>query len=202
MLPFFAYAPVITTFAFALHAHDSPRTDEVAVFAGGCFWGVEAVFEHVRGVRVSESGYAGGTIARPSYDDVSSGTTGHAESVRVVFDPAVVSYRQLVDIFLTVAHDPTQMNRQGPDVGTQYRSAIFVTSPSQQAAAKSAIDSLAKIDKFKRPIVTAIAPLKEFFLAESYHQNYLANHPDEMYIVINDAPKLVALKKVFPGMYK
>lgn len=179
-----------------------PVADEVAVFAGGCFWGIEAVFEHVRGVRSVESGYTGGKVARPSYDAVSSGMTGHAESVRIVFDPSVVSYKRLLEVFFTVAHDPTQLNRQGPDYGTQYRSAVFVTNQTQQADAKSAMDSLTTTNKFKRPIVTQVAPLGEFYPAEAYHQNYLVNHPDDMYIVINDAPKLVALKKVFPELYR
>jgi peptide-methionine (S)-S-oxide reductase len=202
MMPSFAHAPLLATLLLAIHAHDSPRTDEVAVFAGGCFWGVEAVFEHVRGVRNVESGYTGGKIAQPSYETVSSGMSGHAESVRIVFDPTVVSYQQLLTVFFTVAHDPTQLNRQGPDYGTQYRSAVFVMNQVQQAAAKAAMDSLTGMNKFTRPIVTQIVPLKEFYPAEPYHQNYLEHHPDDMYIVINDAPKLVALKKVFPGLYR
>jgi peptide-methionine (S)-S-oxide reductase len=202
MLPSIAQAPLLATILLAFRAHAPSPADEVAVFAGGCFWGVEAVFEHVRGVRSAESGYAGGSVPRPSYDAVSTGTTGHAESVRVVFDPAVVSYRELVRVFFTVAHDPTQLNRQGPDYGTQYRSAIFVANEAQQRDAKAMMDSLAATGKFKRPIVTRIAPLEEFFPAESYHQNYLVNHPDDLYIVINDAPKIVALKKTFPELYR
>jgi peptide-methionine (S)-S-oxide reductase len=175
---------------------------EIAVFAGGCFWGVEAVFEHVRGVQSAESGYAGGSVVRPSYEQVSDGTTGHAEAVRVVFDPSVVSYRQLLRVFFTVAHDPTQLNRQGPDYGTQYRSAVFILNEAQQSAAKAVMDSLTAVGRHKRPIVTQVAPLKSFYPAEQYHQDYLANHPDDMYIVINDAPKLVALKNVFPDLYR
>ena len=185
----------------------APRTARVvaadtAVFAGGCFWGIEAVFEHLKGVTSVVSGYAGGTTKNPSYDDVSSGATGHAESVRVIYDPAQVTYQQLLQVFFTVAHDPTQRNRQGPDVGTQYRSAIFFRTADQQRAAQGYIADLAANKVFPRAIVTEVAPLRTFFPAESYHQDYMVHHPDQPYIVINDAPKVVHLKERFPTLYR
>lgn len=175
---------------------------QTAVFAGGCFWGVEAVFEHVKGVTNARSGYAGGRVNKPSYDQVSVGDTGHAESVEVTFDPNVVTYSQLLQIFFSVVHDPTELNYQGPDHGTQYRSAIFYTSDEQKNAASEYIDSLTKAKTFDKPIVTEVSPLKQFFEAESYHQDYLKNNPDEPYIVINDQPKVAALKKQFPDLWK
>jgi peptide-methionine (S)-S-oxide reductase len=175
---------------------------DTAVFAGGCFWGIEAVFEHIKGVRTAESGYAGGTVKDPSYEEVSSGRTGHAESVRVVFDPAQVSYAQLLQVFFSVAHDPTQLNMQGPDHGTQYRSAIFYTSDAQKRAAESYIQQMTKAHTFKRPIVTQVAPLTRFNLAEGYHQDYMEHHPDQPYIVYNDAPKVENLKREFPQLFK
>jgi peptide-methionine (S)-S-oxide reductase len=174
---------------------------ETAVFAGGCFWGIQSVFQHVKGVVSATSGYAGGTMDRPSYEDVGSGATGHAESVRVVFDPSQVTYGQLLRVFFSVAHDPTQLNRQGPDVGTQYRSAIFYMSDEQKKAAEAYIDQLNKSHAYSRPIVTQVAPLKAFYIAEAYHQNYAELHPNDMYIRINDAPKVANLKKEFPDMY-
>jgi peptide-methionine (S)-S-oxide reductase len=176
--------------------------EETAVFAGGCFWGVEAVFEHVKGVKSAVSGYAGGNVASPSYEQVSTGDTGHAESVQVIYDPAQVSYGKLLQIFFSVAHDPTQLNRQGPDHGTQYRSAIFYTTPQQQQVAESYIKQLTTAKTFSRPIVTQVAKLGEFYPAEAYHQDYLVHHPNQLYIVINDQPKVAALKKQFPAIYR
>ena len=176
--------------------------EEVAVFSGGCFWGVEAVFEHVKGVKSAESGYAGGRVAAPSYEQVSTGDTGHAESVRVVYDPSQVTYGQLLQVFFSVAHDPTTLNRQGPDVGTQYRSAIFYRDAEQKRIAESYVAQLRAAKTFRRPIVTQIAPLTAFYMAEGYHQNYLVNHPYQPYIVINDKPKVEALKKQFAALYR
>lgn len=178
------------------------RGEQTAVFAGGCFWGVDAVFKHVKGVSRVVSGYSGGDRATASYDAVSTGTTGHAESVRVTYDPAQVSYNQLLKVFFTVAHDPTELNRQGPDSGTQYRSAIFYADEAQRQAAKDAIDQMGKARAFPSPIVTQVVPLKQFYPAEAYHQNYLALHPYQPYIVINDMPKLKALRRQFPELYQ
>jgi peptide-methionine (S)-S-oxide reductase len=172
-----------------------------AVFAGGCFWGVEAVFDNVKGVTEAVSGYAGGSVASPTYEQVSSGRTGHAESVRVTYDPSQVTYGQLLKVFFAVAHDPTQLNRQGPDTGTQYRSAIFYTNAEQQRVAQAYIAQLNGAKSFRRPIVTEVAPLKAFYAAEAYHQNYLVHHPDQPYIVFNDLPKLAALKSELPQLY-
>lgn len=174
---------------------------ETAVFAGGCFWGIDAVFRHVRGVTSVESGYAGGTRAAPDYETVSSGTTGHAESVKVVFDPSVVSYPQLLQIFFSV-HDPTELNRQGPDFGTQYRSAVFYASDAQKKAVAGYVAQMTRAKTFGKPIVTEVAPLNRFWPAEDYHQNYFAEHPNQPYIVINDAPKIELLRKRFPTLYK
>jgi len=179
----------------------SPAED-TAVFAGGCFWGVEAVFEHVKGVKSAVSGYAGGTVASPSYEMVSSGDTGHAESVQVIYDPSQVSYGKLLQVFFSVAHDPTQLNRQGPDHGTQYRSAIFYNTPQQQRVAEAYIKQLTAAKTFSRPIVTQVSKLSAFYPAEAYHQDYLAHHPNQLYIVINDQPKVAALKKQFPAEYR
>ena len=172
-----------------------------AVFAGGCFWGVEAVFKHVKGVTRATSGYAGGAAKTASYESVGSGITGHAESVEVVYDPSQISYGQLLKVFFSVAHDPTQLNRQGPDVGTQYRSAIFFSNPDQQRIAQAYIAQLQDAKLFSRPIVTQVAPLQGFYPAEAYHQDYLARHPESMYIVINDLPKLAQLKVQWPDLY-
>lgn len=183
--------------------HASPRAAvDTAVFAGGCFWGVEAVFEHIKGVKSAVSGYSGGSTTSPSYEEVSTGTTGHAESVQVVYDPSKVSYAQLLEVFFSVAHDPTQLNRQGPDHGTQYRSAIFFRTAEQQQTAQRYIAQLQAKKVFRSPIVTTVVPLGRFYPAESYHQGYLEKHPDQPYIVINDAPKLVALEQEFPALYK
>jgi peptide-methionine (S)-S-oxide reductase len=185
---------------------DAPRSakpaEQVAVFAGGCFWGVEAVFEHVKGVKDAVSGYAGGSALTARYPIVGSGRTGHAESVRVVYDPAQVSYGQLLKVYFSVAHDPTQLDRQSPDVGPQYRSEIFTTSAGQQKVAKAYIAQLAAARAFAKPIVTRVEPLVKFYPAEAYHQDYLRLHPDEPYIVYNDAPKLVHLKQLFPTLYR
>src|SRR6476661_4779397 len=175
--------------------------DKVAVFAGGCFWGVEAVFEHLKGVKSATSGYAGGNVASPSYEQVSSGETGHAESVRVVYDPSQVTYGQLLRVFFSVAHDPTELNRQGPDVGTQYRSAIFYGNDSQKRIAAAYIDQLTKAKAFSRPIVTEVSALKAFNVAEDYHQDYARLHPYQPYIVINDAPKVKNLKRDLASLY-
>ena len=183
---------------------DPPPTakgQQTAVFAGGCFWGVEAVFRHVKGVSRAVSGYAGGTVKNPTYEMVSSGTTGHAEAVQVTFDPSQVTYGQLLRVFMSVAHDPTELNRQGPDVGTQYRSAVFFTSDDQQRTARAYVAQLEAAKAFPQPIVTQIGPLAAFYPAESYHQNYLASHLTQPYIVHNDLPKLDALKRELPSVY-
>jgi peptide-methionine (S)-S-oxide reductase len=174
---------------------------QTAIFAGGCFWGVEAVFRHVKGVSSAVSGYAGGKVAAPNYEAVSTGLTGHAESVKITYDPAQVSYGQLLRIFFSVAHDPTQLNRQGPDFGTQYRSAIFFTDDTQQRVAQAYIDQLSQAKVFARPIVTQVAALPAFYPAEAYHQNYLALHPTQPYIVMHDLPKLAQLRTQFPDWY-
>ena len=172
-----------------------------AVFAGGCFWGVDAVFKHVKGVSSVVSGYAGGSAKTAHYEIIGTGLTGHAESVQVSYDPSQISYGQLLRVFFSVAHDPTQLNRQGPDTGTQYRSAIFYADPEQQRIAQAYIDQLSKAKAFSRPIVTQLVPLNAFYLAEDYHQDYLAKHPENMYIVINDLPKLANLRQEFPQIY-
>jgi peptide-methionine (S)-S-oxide reductase len=176
--------------------------EDTAVFAGGCFWGVEAVFDHVKGVKRAISGYAGGDISSPSYEQVSTGDTGHAESVEVIYDPTQVSYGKLLQIFFSVVHDPTQLNRQGPDRGTQYRSAIFYNNAQQEQVAESYIKQLTAAKTFSHPIVTQVAKLRGFYPAEEYHQNYLAHHPNQLYIVINDQPKVAALKKQFSDIYR
>ena len=175
---------------------------QTAVFAGGCFWGVDAVFKHVKGVAEVESGYAGGNASTAKYEKVSEGDTGHAEAVRVRFNPAQVSYQQLLKVFFSVAHNPTERNRQGPDVGSQYRSAIFFTDAGQQKMAQSTIQQLTAARTYSAPIVTELTPLNAFYPAEAYHQNYLARHPDEPYIVFNDLPKVEHLRKQFPELYQ
>ena len=180
---------------------EAAAAEETAVFAGGCFWGVQAVFQRVKGVTKAVSGYAGGSAGTAQYELVSRGTTGHAESVQVTYDPARVSYAQLLQVFFTVAHDPTQLNRQGPDVGTQYRSAIFYTSPAQKTGAQAFIDQLAASKTFPRAIVTQVVPLAGFYAAEAYHQDYLDRHPNDPYIVYNDWPKVRSLQKEFPALY-
>jgi peptide-methionine (S)-S-oxide reductase len=177
-------------------------SSDTAVFAGGCFWGVEAVFEHLKGVSSATSGYAGGSAASPSYEQVSSGATGHAEAVLVVYDPSEISYDQLLQIFFTVAHDPTQLNRQGPDVGTQYRSAVFYRTAAQRQATEGYIAKIREARVYRGAIVTEVAPLRAFHEAEAYHQDYLVRHPNQPYIVINDAPKLEHLRRAFPALYR
>ena len=186
----------------------SPATDpaaskdmQKAVFAGGCFWGVQAVFQHVKGVKSAVSGYSGGTKQTADYETVSSGKTGHAESVEVTFDPAVVSYQQLLYVFFSVVHDPTELNYQGPDHGTQYRSAIFYMNDDQKKTASELIEAINKAKAFPKPLVTQVVPFEAFYPAEDYHQDYMKHNPDDPYIVYNDKPKVVALKEKFPDLY-
>jgi peptide-methionine (S)-S-oxide reductase len=185
----------------ALDNPKAPGAPQTAVIAGGCFWGVQGVFEHVRGVQRVVAGYAGGDRSTAHYDTVSSGTTGHAESVKITFDPAVLSYGQILQIAFSVVHDPTQLNRQGPDVGTQYRSAIFYADDSQKQIAEAYISQLDKSHAFSRPIVTRVDLLKGFFPAEDYHQDYLIHNPYAPYIAINDLPKIENLKRTFAELY-
>jgi peptide-methionine (S)-S-oxide reductase len=174
---------------------------DTVVFGGGCFWGVQAVFQHVKGVVSATSGYSGGTVANPTYEQVSTGRTGHAEVVRVVYDPSKVSYQQLLTVFFTVAHDPTQLNQQGPDVGTQYRSAVFHTSDAQRQETQAFVAQLEKSGAVKGKVVTQVAPLRRFDVAEKYHQDYATLHPDQPYIMFNDAPKIAALKAQHPRLW-
>ena len=178
-----------------------PKDLKTAVFAGGCFWGLEAVFEHVKGVTDVKSGYSGGEAKTADYETVSEGTTGHAESVKVTFDPTKITYAQLLTVFFSVAHDPTQLNRQGPDTGTQYRSAIFYADDEQKKLAQAHIDAINSSKAFSKPVVTQVVPLNEFYEAEGYHQDYFAHHPFDPYIVVNDKPKVADLKKRFPELY-
>jgi len=178
------------------------KDEQTAVLAGGCFWGVDAVFKHVKGVKNVVSGYSGGSAATAEYETVSTGTTGHAESVKITYDPSQVRYSELLRIYFSVATDPTELNRQGPDTGTQYRSAIFYANADQKQTALAYIAQLNKARVFPRPIVTEVVPLRAFYPAEAYHQNFLARHPDYPYIVFNDLPKLRELKKQFPDQYK
>jgi len=180
----------------------SAKGEQTAVLAGGCFWGVEAVFEHVKGVSKVTSGYSGGSADTAQYGTVSTGETGHAESVRITYDPSQISYGKLLKVFFSVAHDPTELNRQGPDTGTQYRSAIFYGNEEQKKIAAAYIDQLNKAKVFGAPIVTKLSALQAFYDAEGYHQDYLAHHPDEPYIIYNDIPKVENLKKQFPDLYK
>jgi peptide-methionine (S)-S-oxide reductase len=173
-----------------------------AVFAGGCFWGVDAVFKHVNGVSEVVSGYAGGSAATAHYSIVGTGTTGHAESVKITYDSSKISYADLLKVFFSVAHDPTQLNRQGPDVGPQYRSAIFYADDQQKEIARRYIDQLNQAKVFSKPIVTQVSALDKFYPAEDYHQNYLALHPTQPYIVFNDLPKIAQLKKELPNLYR
>jgi peptide-methionine (S)-S-oxide reductase len=179
-----------------------PAESEVAVLAGGCFWGVQGVFQHVAGVSEAVSGYAGGSEATAEYETVSTGTTGHAESVRITFDPRAISYGQLLQIFFSVAHDPTELNRQGPDVGTQYRSAIFPTTAEQARVAQAYVEQLAQASVFDAPIVTRIEPDQTFYPAEAYHQDFLTRNPNHPYIVMHDLPKLERLKRAQPDLYR
>ena len=174
---------------------------ESIVFAGGCFWGVQGVFEHVKGVKSATSGYTGGAASTAEYERVSDGNTGHAESVQVIYDPSQVTLGQLLKVFFSVVHDPTELNRQGPDSGTQYRSAIFYRNDEQKRLAEAYIAQLDAAKAFPRKIVTEVTGGKQFFPAEGYHQHYLVNHPASPYIVINDLPKVRALKKEFPQLW-
>ena len=204
-LPLIAAAAAI---AVAISAHAAQSTPQgkseqrTAVFAGGCFWGVDAVFKHVKGVDRVVSGYAGGASATAEYEVVSTGTTGHAESVEVTYDPSQVSYGDLLEVFFNVAHNPTELDRQGPDTGSQYRSAIFVTSAQQKKLADAYIAELTRAKAFPDPIVTQVVALKGFYPAVAYHQNYLERHPDNPYIVFNDLPKLELLREKYPKLYK
>jgi peptide-methionine (S)-S-oxide reductase len=175
---------------------------ETAVFAGGCFWGVQGVFEHVKGVKQVTAGYSGGASATAHYELVGTGLTGHAESVSIVYDPAQITYGRLLQIFFSVAHNPTELNYQGPDEGTQYRSAIFPTNEQQRAVANGYIAQLGHAHVFSAPVVTRIETYRGFYPAENYHQNYLELHPDVPYIVINDLPKVAGLKQMFPSIYR
>ncbi len=177
------------------------KGEQTAVFAGGCFWGVEAVFEHIKGVRVVTSGYSGGAKQTADYETVSGGETRHAEAVKITYDPAQISYEQLLKVFFAVAHDPTELNRQGPDTGTQYRSAIFYANDEQKRLAENYVAELTKTKTFTKPIVTQIARLEAFYQAEDYHQDYLVRHPNEPYIVMHDQPKVKNLRKRFPDLY-
>jgi peptide-methionine (S)-S-oxide reductase len=195
-----AEAPVV----IAPPAVDNPKAagpPQSAVLAGGCFWGVQGVFEHVRGVQKVIAGYAGGDKATAQYETVSSGTTGHAESVKIIFDPSEISYGQLLQIAFSVVHDPTQLNRQGPDVGSQYRSAVFYADDAQKRIAEAYISQLDQSHAFSRPIVTRVDPLKGFYAAEDYHQDYLIHNPNVPYIAYFDMPKVENFKRTFPELY-
>lgn len=202
----FAIGAFLLLFALPLCSGAAPAPaaarSETAVLAGGCFWGMEAVFESLRGVSDVTSGYSGGQSATAHYDQVSSGTTGHAESVRIRFDPAVISYRTLLDVYFSVAHDPTERDRQGPDDGSQYRSVIFYANGRQKREAGAAIAGLKRARTFPTPIVTELVPLAGFYAAEAYHQHFAVRNPDYPYIVANDAPKIVALERRFPKLVK
>jgi peptide-methionine (S)-S-oxide reductase len=187
-------------------AQDAPLAQspgkQTAVFAGGCFWGTQSVFERVKGVLTTTAGYAGGSASTATYDQVTTETTGHAESVRVVYDPSKITYGQLLRVFFSVAHDPTQLNRQGPDVGTSYRSAIFYTSDEQRKISLAYIAQLDAAHVFPKPIVTQVVPLKAFYDAESYHQDYALHNPNNPYIQVCDRPKIEALKQQFPELFQ
>ncbi|QHJ01666.1 peptide-methionine (S)-S-oxide reductase MsrA [Xylophilus rhododendri] len=185
-----------------IQAAAAPGKLQKAVFAGGCFWGVQGVFQHVQGVRQAVSGYAGGAANTANYDTVSGGRTGHAEAVEVTYDPSQVSYGALLQVFFSVAHNPTQLNRQGPDTGTQYRSALFPVDEAQQRVAQAYIAQLDAAHVYQAPIVTKIEPRMAFYPAETYHQDFLTEHPNHGYIVINDLPKIAELQKVFPARYR
>jgi len=180
---------------------DKAKGEQTAVLAGGCFWGVQAVFQHLKGITSAASGYSGGSASTAEYETVSTGSTGHAESVKITYDPSQVSYGQILRVFFSVAHDPTELNRQGPDTGSQYRSVIFFANEEQRKIAQAYISQLERAKVFSRPIVTQVVPLKAFYPAEAYHQNYAIRHPDDPYIVINDAPKIIHLRQEFPGLY-
>ena len=186
-------------------AIDNPKAAgplQTAVIAGGCFWGVQGVFQHTRGVKQALSGYSGGEKSTAEYEKVGTGRTGHAESVQIVFDPGEISYGEILRIYFSVAHNPTELDRQGPDVGTQYRSAIFHADAAQQRIAQAYISQLGKARVFSRPIVTRVDPLKAFYPAEAYHQDFLVRNPRYPYIVFNDLPKIANLKRLFPDQYR
>ncbi len=186
----------------ALDEQAAGKTSEVAVVAGGCFWGVQGVFQHVDGVTNAVSGYDGGQAATAHYEMTSGGDTGHAESVQITYDPRKITYGRILQIYFSVAHDPTELNRQGPDEGTQYRSAIFPANDEQAKVAKAYIAQLDSVHAFGAPIVTTIEPGKTFYRAEDYHQDFLARNPGYPYIVYNDLPKVANLKKLFPAIYR
>jgi peptide-methionine (S)-S-oxide reductase len=192
--------------AFPKPAVDAPlassKSEETAVVAGGCFWGIQAVFAHVKGVTSSTSGYSGGAAKTAHYEEVSTGETGHAESVKIVFDPSQISYGQILMIFFSVGHNPTELNYQGPDYGTQYRSSVFFSNDQQKKIAESYISQLNAAKVYSQPIVTKVVPLQGFYSAEGYHQDYLKHHSYEPYIVMNDLPKLSSLKKEYPDLYR
>jgi peptide-methionine (S)-S-oxide reductase len=205
-----AYAALRHSVASAATALPDPTVDEslapqkgqaTLVVAGGCFWGIQAVFQHVKGVTSATSGYSGGTLKNPDYEQVSSGETGHAESVQLIYDPSQITLGQLLKVFFSVAHDPTELNRQGPDSGTQYRSAIFFSTPDQQRIAQAYVQQLDQAEVFSSPIVTQITPFKAFYRAEDYHQNYATLHPDNPYIATFDLPKVAHLQQQFPKLY-
>ncbi len=188
--------------AFAAMPAAAQSGRQTAVLAGGCFWGIQNLFEHVNGVTKVVAGYAGGTAQTANYEAVGTETTGHAESVQITFDPAVVTYETLLDVFFSVGHDPTELNRQGPDVGTSYRSAIFYLNHEQQHVAQAVIARLTASHAFSRPIVTAVVPFSGFYRAEEYHQDFATHHPTYPYIVINDLPKVDHLRAKFPALYR
>jgi peptide-methionine (S)-S-oxide reductase len=177
------------------------KGEQTVVIAGGCFWGIQAVFQHVKGVTSATSGYSGGEARTANYETVSTGQTGHAESVKIIYDPSQVTYGQLLKVYFSVAHDPTELNRQGPDTGTQYRSAIFYSNEEQKRIAEAYINQLNQAKVFKRQIVTEVVALKAFYPAEAYHQDYAMHHPDEPYIKFNDLPKVMNLSKQLPELY-
>jgi peptide-methionine (S)-S-oxide reductase len=212
-MPGFVQGAVLVSLiaSFGLNAASLPNavvdenrtgTKETAVFAGGCFWGVEAVFDAVKGVSNAVSGYAGGSKANAHYEIVSTGATGHAESVQVTYDPSQISFGQLLKVYFSVAHDPTELNRQGPDEGTQYRSEIFYVNDDQKRIAEAYIQQLSEAKVFRQPIVTKVAPLQAFYPAEDYHQHFVARNPTQGYVAHNDLPKLIALRKEFPELVK
>ena len=181
---------------------DNAGALKTAILAGGCFWGVQAVFQHTEGVAEAVSGYAGGSVANPTYRRVTRGNTGHAEAVAVRYDPAKISYGKILQIFFSVVHDPTQLNRQGPDVGTHYRSAIYTTTDEQKRVAKAYVEQLGAAGAYSKPIVTEIAPLKKFYPAEDYHQDYVTLHPNQPYVVIHDLPKIDNMRTMFPDYWR
>ena len=195
-------ALVLAVSSVASSGGPASAASQTAIFAGGCFWGVQGVFQHVKGVTDAVSGYTGGAARDAHYEIVSTGTTGHAESVKIVFDPSRITYGQLLKVFFAVAHDPTEIDRQGPDVGTQYRSAVFYMNADQERIANAYIRQLDQAGVYAHPIVTRVTPFKAFYDAEAYHQDYAIKHPDNAYIVVNDAPKVANLKSELPSLYE